>query len=82
LGNWCSRKVFHTAVPTLASDFSLRGLASLPVALPGLSLYGLLRSIPRAEARETIESVAVRRRASTSGSEQFERSWVGGAPPV
>ena len=31
LENRCSRKVFHTGVPTLAIDFSLSGLASLPV---------------------------------------------------
>jgi len=41
-----------TGVPTLASDFSLGGLASLPVVLPGLPLYTLLRSTPRAEARD------------------------------
>jgi len=39
-------------LPTLASDFSLGGLASLPVVLPGLPLYTLLRSTPRAEARD------------------------------
>jgi hypothetical protein len=31
LENRCSRKVFHTEMPTLAIDFSLSGLASLPV---------------------------------------------------
>jgi hypothetical protein len=50
--NRCSRKVFHTGVPTLAIDFSLGGLASLPVVLPGLPLYTLLRGSPRAEARD------------------------------
>src|SRR5215208_6918736 len=39
MGNRYSRKVFHTGVPTLAIDFSLGGLASLPVVLPGLPLY-------------------------------------------
>jgi hypothetical protein len=48
----CSRKVFHTGVPTLAIGFSLGGLASLPVVLPGLPLYTQLRGTPRAEARD------------------------------
>ena len=48
----CSRKVFHAGVPTLTINFSLGGLASLPVVLPGLPLYALLRDIPRAEARD------------------------------
>jgi hypothetical protein len=54
-------------VPTLASDFSLGGLASLPVVLPGLSLYGLLRSTPRAEARD---------HRVCSGKEEGEHVWV------
>ena len=70
------------AVPTLASDFSLRGLASLPVALSLVSRSMGCCVAPRELKQETIESVAVRRRASTSGSERFKRSWVGGAPPV
>src|SRR5215218_3642813 len=56
VGEWlvkrCSRKVFHAAVPTLAIDFSLGGLASLPVVLPGLPLYTLLRGTRRADARD------------------------------
>jgi hypothetical protein len=39
-------------VPTLSIDFFLGGLASLPVVLPGLPLYGLLRGTRRAEARD------------------------------
>jgi hypothetical protein len=81
LGNWCSRKVFHTAVPTLASDFSLRGLASLPVALSLVSRSMGYCVAPRELKQETLESVEVRR-TGTSESERFKRSWVGGAPPV
>lgn len=52
LENRCSRKVFHTVVPTLAFDFSLGGLALLPVVLSCLPLYALMRGTPRAEARD------------------------------
>jgi hypothetical protein len=51
-GNRCSRKVFYTGVSTLALDFSLCRLASLPVVLSGLPLYALLRGTPPAEARD------------------------------
>jgi hypothetical protein len=51
LENRCSRKVFHTGVPTLATDFSLGGLAWLPVGFSGLPLYALLRGTCRPSAR-------------------------------
>jgi hypothetical protein len=63
----CSQKVFHTGVPTLASDFSLGGLASLPVVLPGLPHYTLLRSTTRAEARD---------HRGGGGKEEGEHVWV------
>jgi hypothetical protein len=69
-------------VPKLASDFSLRGLASLPVAPSLVSRSMGCCVAPRELKQETMESVAVRRRTSASGSERFKRSWVGGAPPV
>jgi len=54
-------------VPTLASDFSLGGLASLPVVPPSLPLYGLLHSTPRAEARD---------HGVGGGKEEGESVWV------
>ena len=68
-------------MPTLAIDFSLGGLASLPVVLLGLPLYALLRGTPRKLKQKTIESVAVWR-VSTSGSERSKCSRVGSAPPA
>jgi hypothetical protein len=44
------RKVCDGGVPTPTIDFSLGGPALLPIVLPGLTLYGLLRGAPRAEA--------------------------------
>ncbi len=67
LENRCSRKVFHKGVPTLASDFSLGGLASLPEVLPGLPLYTLLRGTPRAEASD---------HRGGGGKEEGEHLWV------
>ena len=50
-----------TGVPTLASDFSLGGRASLPVALSRVSRSTLCCVAPRELKHETTESVAVRR---------------------
>ena len=54
-------------MPTFAIDFFVVGLASLPVVLSGLPLYALQRST-RELKQETIESVAEKRRVTTSGS--------------
>jgi hypothetical protein len=62
-----SRKIFHTGVPTLASDFSQGGLTSLSVVLPGLALDGLLRGVPRAETRDYRVG---------GGKEEGEHVWV------
>ena len=67
LENRCSRKVFHTGVPTLAIAFSLGGLASLPIVLSDLPLYTLLRGTLRAEARD---------HRVGGGKEEGEHLWV------
>jgi hypothetical protein len=71
VGEMAGKSVFSegipTGVPTLASDFSLGGLASFPVVLPGLPLYTLLRGTPRVEARD---------HRVVGGKEESEHVWV------